>query len=150
MPIKTMPIKMIALSLVVLLAIAGAVAAVPLGGGNDGDNLDPATKEANGYAAHLGVSLEEAQHRFALQKLAGDLNAELTERRAFIESFVKEIVVMPGNALMRYTVPMPDDSCSNRLAASSRAAVSWSWRCRRDRMRGDRASMVNCFVSNAS
>ena len=33
-----------------------------------------------------------------------------TERRAFIESFVKEIVVMPGNALMRYTVPMPDDS----------------------------------------
>ena len=36
--------------------------------------------------------------------------SELTERRAFIETFVKEIVVMPGNALMRYTVPMPDDS----------------------------------------
>ena len=30
--------------------------------------------------------------------------SELTERRAFIESFVKEIVVMPGNALMRYTL----------------------------------------------
>ena len=36
--------------------------------------------------------------------------SELTERRTFIESFVKEIVVMPDNALMRYTVPMPDDS----------------------------------------
>ena len=36
--------------------------------------------------------------------------SELTERRASIESFVKEIVVMPGNALMRYTIPMPDDS----------------------------------------
>ena len=36
--------------------------------------------------------------------------SELTERRAFIESFVKEIVVMPGNALMRYTIPMPSDS----------------------------------------
>ena len=36
--------------------------------------------------------------------------SELTERRAFIETFVKEIVVMPGNALLRYTVPMPDDS----------------------------------------
>ena len=36
--------------------------------------------------------------------------SELTERRAFIESFVKEIVVMPDNALMRYTVPMPEDS----------------------------------------
>ena len=36
--------------------------------------------------------------------------SELTERRAFIETFVKEIVVMPGDALMRYTIPMPDDS----------------------------------------
>ena len=34
----------------------------------------------------------------------------MTERRAFIQSFVKEIVVMPGDALLRYTVPMPDDS----------------------------------------
>ncbi len=38
MPIKTMPIKMIVLSLVVLIAIAGAVAAVPLGGGPDGQS----------------------------------------------------------------------------------------------------------------
>ena len=36
--------------------------------------------------------------------------SELTERRPFIETFVKEIVVMPDNALMRYTVPMPVDS----------------------------------------
>ena len=34
----------------------------------------------------------------------------MTERRAFIETFVKEIVVMPGDALLRYTIPMPDDS----------------------------------------
>ena len=32
--------------------------------------------------------------------------SELTERRAFIETFVKEIVVMPGDALMRYTIPI--------------------------------------------
>ena len=36
--------------------------------------------------------------------------SEMTERRAFIESVVKEIIVMPGDALMRYTVPMPDDN----------------------------------------
>ena len=36
--------------------------------------------------------------------------SELTERRSFIETFVKEIVVMPGDALVRYTIPMPDDS----------------------------------------
>ena len=38
MPIKTMPIKMIVLSLVVLIAIAGAVAAVPLGGRSGDEN----------------------------------------------------------------------------------------------------------------
>ena len=36
--------------------------------------------------------------------------SELTERRAFIETFVREVVVMPGAALLRYTMPMPDDS----------------------------------------
>ena len=36
--------------------------------------------------------------------------SRLTERRAFIASFVKEIVVLPDNALMRYTVPMLEDS----------------------------------------
>ena len=34
----------------------------------------------------------------------------LTPRKAFIQSFVKEIVVMPGDALLRYTVPMSSDS----------------------------------------
>ncbi len=47
------------------------------------------------YALNLSVFLNES---------------ELTERRAFIESFVKEIVVMPGDAVVRYTIPMPDDS----------------------------------------
>ena len=36
--------------------------------------------------------------------------SEVTERRAFIEALVREIVVMPRIALLRYTVPMPDDS----------------------------------------
>ena len=36
--------------------------------------------------------------------------SELTERRAFIESFVREIVVMPGAVQIRYTMPMTDDS----------------------------------------
>ena len=36
--------------------------------------------------------------------------SDLTKRRAFIETFVKETIVSPSGALMRYTVPMPDDS----------------------------------------
>ena len=58
-----------------------------------------------------------AQHRSALGN-AGEIaeyaremddfldRSELTERRAFIESFVREIVVMPGQALLRYTIPI--------------------------------------------
>ena len=45
------------------------------------------------------------------EDLSGYLReSELTERRPFIESFVKEIVVEPGGALVRYTIPMPEDS----------------------------------------
>ena len=38
--------------------------------------------------------------------------SELTERRAFIESSVWEVVVMPDQAVLRYTMPMPDDSAT--------------------------------------
>ena len=43
-------------------------------------HIDPASREAEGYAAHHGVSLEEAQNRFTLQRLAGELNAVLSDR----------------------------------------------------------------------
>ena len=36
--------------------------------------------------------------------------SELSERRAFVETFVKKIIVMPGNTLLRYTIPMQGDS----------------------------------------
>ncbi len=35
--------------------------------------------------------------------------SELTERRAFIESFVKEIAVAPGKASIRYAIQMPEN-----------------------------------------
>ena len=47
--------------------------------------------------------------------------SELAERRAFIESFVKEVVVMPGAALLRYTMPLPDDSPMPRRSAEKLA-----------------------------
>ena len=58
MPIKTMPIKMIVLSLVVLIAIAGAVAAVPLGGrsGGQSENIEPSE-----YKTHDDLLLEIAK-----------------------------------------------------------------------------------------
>ena len=36
--------------------------------------------------------------------------SELTETRAFVHSFVKEIEVKPGRAAIVYSIPTPDDS----------------------------------------
>ena len=36
--------------------------------------------------------------------------SELTERRAFIETFVREVAVTPDQTLLRYRVPMPEGS----------------------------------------
>ena len=228
------------------------------------DDFKPRIRELRERQDRLECSAEEARAALAQRrKVLDDVNAvaayakemkdfldesELTERRAFIETFVKEILVVPGDALMRYTVPMPDDSmapgkatekvalpdavlstvhdggpdwtksrteadsevtpsegmgmvyvstassstismpctklrmrafrsgnvpscrknrksatyslisfvvgnstrrCSNRPSASSRAAVNWSCRAFRDRMRGDSASMGYCLVSRA-
>ena len=43
--------------------------------------------------------------------------SELTESRHFIKSFVKEIDVAPGRAVIRYSIPLPDDS---RIPAGTR------------------------------
>ena len=57
------------------------------------------------YAQDLSVFLNES---------------ELTERRAFIESFLKEIVVMPGNAVVRYTIPISQSTTKTEVLMVSR------------------------------
>ena len=90
------------------------------------DDFKPRIRELRERQDRLENSAEEARAALAQRrKVLDDVNAvaayakemkdfleesELTERRAFIETFVKEILVVPGDALMRYTVPMPDDS----------------------------------------
>ena len=38
------------------------------------------------------------------------MTSDLTESRSFIQTFVKEIGVRPGNATIHYTIPTPPDS----------------------------------------
>ena len=47
--------------------------------------------------------------------------SELTERRAFIETFVKEIVVMSGDALLRYTIPISQSTPKTQLLLDGRS-----------------------------
>ena len=76
------------------------------------ERLEDADAEARAILADRRAVLDDVETITAYAKDMRDFlnESELIERRAFIESFVKEIVVMPGDALMRYTVPMPDDS----------------------------------------
>ena len=76
------------------------------------ERLEVAAADARAVLAQRRSVLEDVNTIAAYAKeMRGILEeSELTERKAFIESFVKEIVVMPGDALLRYTVPMPDDS----------------------------------------
>ena len=89
-------------------------------------DFTPRIRQHRDRQERLEYSAEQAREALAQRrKVLDDVNtivayakdmrdflneSELTERRAFIKSFVKEIVVMPGDALLRYTVPMPDDS----------------------------------------
>ena len=76
------------------------------------ERLEDAAADARAILSERRAHLDDVKTISAYAKDMRDFlnESELTERRAFIESFVKEIIVMPGDAIMRYTVPMPDDS----------------------------------------
>ena len=74
--------------------------------------LEVAAEDARGLLKERRQLLDSADTiaTFAEEMSEFLKTSELTERRAFIETFVKEIVVVPGDALLRYTIPMPEDS----------------------------------------
>ena len=76
------------------------------------ERLEEAAADARAILSQRRAVLDDVETIAAYaQDMSEFLNeSELTERRAFIETFVKEIIVIPGDALIRYTVPMPDDS----------------------------------------
>ena len=51
--------------------------------------------------------------------------SELTERRAFIESFVREIELLPDNAVVRYTIPISQSTPKTQLLLSGRSEEFW-------------------------
>ena len=76
------------------------------------ERLESAAEGARAILAQRRAVLDDVK---TITAYAQDMSkflqkSELTERRAFIETFVKEIEVMPDNAVVRYAVPMPNDS----------------------------------------
>ena len=72
------------------------------------ETLEIAAEDARAMLSQRRAHLDDVKTISAYAKDMRDFlnESELTERRAFIESFVKEIVVMPGDALLRYTIPI--------------------------------------------
>ncbi len=76
------------------------------------ERLELAAEEARTALAERRALLEKVETIAAFAKEMGEFlkTSELTETKAFIRSFVKDIRVSPGKASIAYTIPMPDDS----------------------------------------
>ena len=72
------------------------------------ERLEDAAADARAILSQRRAHLDDVKTISAYAKDMKDFlqESELTERRAFIESFVKEIIVIPGDALIRYTIPI--------------------------------------------
>ena len=82
------------------------------------ERLEDAAEDARAVLAQRLKVLDDVNAIAAYAKEMRDFldESELAERRAFIQSLVKVIVVTPDNALMRYTVPLPDSLMPGRNA----------------------------------
>ena len=76
------------------------------------ETLEVAAEEARGLLKERRQLLDSADTiaTFAEEMSEFLKTSELTETRAFVHSFVKEVQVKPGKAAIIYSIPTPDDS----------------------------------------
>ena len=76
------------------------------------EKLEVAAKEARALLKERRQFLDSADTiaAFAAEMSEFLKTSELTETKAFVGSFVKEVVVKPGRAAIVYSIPTPDDS----------------------------------------
>ena len=76
------------------------------------ETLEIAAEEARGLLTERRRLLDSADTiaTFAEEMSEFLKTSELTETRAFVHSFVKEVQVKPGRAAILYSIPTPDDS----------------------------------------
>ena len=93
------------------------------------EKLETAAAEARAMLSQRREVLDDVETITAYaQDMSVFLNeSELTERRAFIESFVKEIVVMPGNAVVRYTIPISQSTTKTEVLLGGGLGCRWEW-----------------------
>ena len=87
------------------------------------ERLEDAAADARAILSERRAHLDDVKTISAYAKDMRDFlnESELTDRRAFIESFVKEIIVMPGDALMRYTIPISQSTTKTSVLVGGRS-----------------------------
>ena len=76
------------------------------------EKLEIAAEEARAMLKERRQYLDSADTIAAFAEEMGDFltTSELTETKAFVHSFVKEIQIKPGRAAIVYSIPTPEDS----------------------------------------
>ncbi len=76
------------------------------------EQLEAAAEEAREALTQRRELLDSADTIAAFAEEMSEFlkTSELTETRAFVQSFVKEVLVRPGKAAIIYTIPTPEDS----------------------------------------
>ena len=85
--------------------------------------LESAAEGARAILAQRRAVLDDVK---TITAYAQDMNrflqkSELTERRAFIETFVREIELLPDNAVVRYTIPISQSTPKTLLLLGGRS-----------------------------
>ena len=83
---------------------------------------DPPRRDARAILSQRRAVLDDVR---TITAYAQDMNrflrkSELTERRAFIETFVREIELLPDNAVVRYTIPISQSTTKTEVLMVSR------------------------------
>ncbi len=76
------------------------------------ERLEQAAEEARAILSLRRASVQDVERIAAYAREMSDflMESALTETKAFIRSFVKEIAVRPGKAVVHYTMPTPPDN----------------------------------------
>ena len=86
---------------------------------HQGDQLEAARLDSEELLGAQKIQLmDEKVVRSYVENLRGVLtNSSIPEQKAFIRSFVKEVRVMGGEALLTYTIPLPPEGVLQEPAA---------------------------------
>ena len=84
------------------------------------EQLETAAEQARKALAERRVLLDKAE---VVAEFVADLadflrTSDITESKAFLRTFIKQIAVEPGRAVINYTIPMPEDSPIGRKDAA--------------------------------